>query len=466
MTEEMKILIEIPDKSVGFVVGETVGINIHTIGFGKQTVQVRFLVNDPLGATRFSLRDEERDLEGEDTVISIPVVVDSDFPSGHYLLTAQVASHSENFRAIQTESFQVVAPGERLPDKFPVAPRDHLVDAPYQFAAVAIGELEDAFLVAHEACQKSRNPDGSWGKREDGGKAMYRSPANVTLGYLYAFEAMGSTELKELAIGGLDYLVSEQEECGAYRWWKAGYPDGVMNQRAPFYDTGWAGLALAEGYRVTNDSRYLDAVRGAADWTMTCPYTGNNNYDAFALWFLSLLYEFTGESHYLDAAINRTRGGVFFAQLPRGGWPGHNFHIGYQSITVNGLASLYDILPADHHFTEPLKKRLCMGLNFASFLQNASGDFHQGWEYDRDFQVTEEGFPSGNSGQARSELIRAFYKVKNCIDLPPNIFNGLCRSILTRVRKLNETSEAKGGWWEGSVSLMDIGLLVKWAHEK
>ena len=81
MTEEMKILIEIPDKSVGFVVGETVGINIHTIGFGKQTVQVRFLVNDPLGATRFSLRDKERDLEGEDTVISIPVVVDSDFPS-------------------------------------------------------------------------------------------------------------------------------------------------------------------------------------------------------------------------------------------------------------------------------------------------------------------------------------------------------------------------------------------------
>jgi hypothetical protein len=196
---------------------------------------------------------------------------------------------------------------------------------------------------------------------------------------------------------------------------------------------------------------------------LTCPFTGNNNYDAFALWFLSLLYKFTGEEKYLAAAIDRTEGGVFFGQLPRGGWPGHNFHIGYQSITVNGLASLYDVLPREHPFSEPLKKRLCMGLNFATFLQNVSGDYHQGWEYDREFEINEQGLPSGNSGSARSELIRAFYTVKNRMDLPPNIFHGLCRPIVDRVQKLDETSEAERG---NHTSLMDIGLLLKWAHEK
>jgi hypothetical protein len=462
MAAEMRTFLEIPDKSIGFVVGETPLVNIHTFGFGEQTVQVRFLLNDPLGATRFSLRDEERNLQSEHAVISIPVELGADFPSGEYLITAQVASESANFRAIETESFHVVTPGDRLPDGFPVAPGDHLVNPAFEFAPVEYGELEEAFHLAHAACLRSRNADGSWGKQNDGGKAAYRTPGNVTLGYLYAFEALGASELQEMAIGGLNYLVSEQEDSGAYRWWREGYPEGVMNQRDPFYDTGWAGLALAEGYRMTGDSRYLDATRRAADWTLTCPYTGNNNYDAFALWFLSLLYEFTGEARYLDSAIDRTKHGVFFAQLPRGGWPGHNFHIGYQSITVNGLSSLYDVLPLDHPFALVLKKRLCMGLNFASFLQDTSGDYFQGWEYDRDFQINEQGLPEGNSGQARSELIRAFYIAENRLDLPENIFNGLCQSILRRVARLRQTPGADAN----HASLMDIGLLLLWAHKK
>ncbi len=460
---EPHLLISIPDKSVGFVPGQRISIDLHVIGLDAQTIGIRFAVNDPLGATRLSFRDVDRDLEGGHTVLPFHCDLEPDFPPGAYLVTAQVLSELQNTRAIATESFEVVAPGSRLPDGFPVAPRDCIIDASCTFEPVDPDTLAAAFHTAHTACEVYRNPDGGWGRSPDAEKPAYRWPANITLGYLYGYEALGDEQYKTLALGGLDYLLAEQDANGAFLWWYKGVPGGMMNQRDNFYDTGWAGLALAEGYRVTGKEKYLDAVRRAADWTMTCPFTGNNNYDAFALWFLALLYAFTGEDKYLETAIWRTRGGVFFAQLPRGGWPGHNFHIGYQSITANGLASLYDVLPADHSFSEPLRARLCAALNFATFLQTASGDYCTGWEYDRDFHLDNEGNPVGNTGPARAELIRAFYKTRNRLDVPTNILNGLCRSTTARIESLKNPT---GSEESDHAFLMDIGTLLKWRHNR
>ncbi len=323
--------------------------------------------------------------------------------------------------------------------------------------------LAAAFHTAHTACELCRNPDGGWGTVPDAEKPAYRWPANVILGYLYGYEALGDEQYRKLAVGGLDYLLAEQDENGAFRWWYKAVPGGVMNQRDNFYDTGWAGLALVEGFRVTGEEKYLNAVRRAADWTTTCPFTGNNNYDAFALWFLSLLYDFTGEEKYLNTAIWRTRGGVFFAQLPRGGWPGHNFHVGYQSITANGLASLYDVLPRDHSFSKSLRSRLCAALNFATFLQTPAGDYFNGWEYDRDFRLGGDGNPVGTAGPARAELIRAFYKTRNRLNVPTNILNGLCRSITARIESLKSRSEEEK---TDHTYLMDVGTLLKWRLNK
>ncbi|MDE2997806.1 MAG: hypothetical protein OXU79_01870 [Gemmatimonadota bacterium] len=457
------LLISIPGKSFGFVPGQRISIHLHVIGLNKQTVSVRLAINDPLGATRYASGEVSRDLDGGHAVVPFECDLEPDFQAGTHLVTAQVISGAQNFRAIATESFEVVVPGRRLADGFPVAPRDRIIDANYAFEATDAETLNAAFRTAHVECEACRNPDGGWGTVPDAEKPAYRLPSNVILGYLYGYEALGDEQYRNLAVGGLDYLLAEQDENGAFRWWYKGVPGGVMNQRDNFYDTGWAGLALAEGFRVTGEEEYLDAVRRAADWTATCPFTGNNNYDAFALWFLSLLYAFTGEEKHLETAVWRTRGGVFFAQLPRGGWPGHNFHIGYQSITANGLASLYDVLPTDHPFSDPLRDRLCAALNFATFLQTRTGDYCMGWEYDREFRIDSTGTPTGTMIPARSELVRAFYKTDNRLDVPANIFNGLCRSTTRRIESLKSRPDRDRSEVTG---LMDVGVLLKWRRNK
>lgn len=457
------LLISIPDKSFGFVPGQTISIDLHVIGMDRQTVGARLAINDPFGATRYASGEVNRDLGDGHAVLRFDCGLETDYQPGTYLITAQVHSRAQNFRAIATESFDVVVPGRRLNDGFPVAPRDRIIDANYAFEATDAKALDAAFRTAHAECEACRNPDGGWGTVPDAEKPAYRWPSNVILGYLYGYEALADEQYRKLAVDGLDYLLAEQDENGAFRWWYKGVPGGVMNQRDNFYDTGWAGLALAEGFRVTGEEAYLNAVRRAADWTTSCPFTGNNNYDAFALWFLSLLYAFTGEESYLETAIWRTRGGVFFAQLPRGGWPGHNFHIGYQSITANGLASLYDVLPIDHPFFDSLRDRLCAALNFTTFLQTRTGDYCMGWEYDREFRIDSAGTPMGTVIPARSELVRAFYKTRNRIEVPGNIFNGLCRSTTGRIESLKDRSDRSKS---DSIYLMDIGTLLKWRHNK
>ena len=84
MPDRKKVLIEIPNKSIGFISGDTVLVNLHVLGFSEQTGQVRFLVNDPLGATRQSLRDENRVLSEGHTVLPFAVEIHEDFPPGGY----------------------------------------------------------------------------------------------------------------------------------------------------------------------------------------------------------------------------------------------------------------------------------------------------------------------------------------------------------------------------------------------
>ena len=323
---EPHLLISIPDKSFGFVPGQRIPIDIHVIGMDEQTVQARLAINDPLGATRQASGEVNRDLDDGHTVLRFDCGLETDYQPGTYLITAQVISTAQNFRAIATESFDVVVPGRRQDDGFPVAPRDRIVDANYAFDATDAETLDAAFRTAHAECEACRNADGGWGTVPDAEKPAYRWPSNVILGYLYGYEALGDEQYRKLAVGGLDYLLAEQDENGAFRWWYKGVPGGVMNQRDNLYDTGWAGLALAEGFRVTGEEEYLDAVRRAADWTTTCPFTGNNNYDAFALWFLSLLYsvhrrrKLPGDGHLANARRRLLRatatGRLAGSQLP------------------------------------------------------------------------------------------------------------------------------------------------------
>ena len=264
-------------------------------------------------------------------------------------------------------------PGRRLSDGFPVAPRDCIVDASCTFEPVDPETLAAAFHTAHTACQRCRNADGGWGGSPDSEKPAYRWPANVTLGYLYGYEALGEEQYRKLALGGLDYLLDEQDENGAFRWWYKAVPGGVMNQRDNFYDTGWAGLALAEGFRATGEEKYLDAVRRAADWTMTCPFTGNNNYDAFASGFSPCCMLSPAKTN-----TWRRPSGVPGAASSLRSFPGADGRVTISISAINPLPPMASppcttSSPGDHSFSRPLRDRLCAALNFTTFLQAPTG---------------------------------------------------------------------------------------------
>ena len=452
MATGRKVFISVQEKSIGFAAGDKAAIELHLSGISQQEVLASVIIYDPLGAVRFSSHHFEEVTEG--TVLSYTYAVRSGDPAGRYQVAASVYSERENWRVLATDEFQVVVPGTTYPGALPVVVRDRVFPSPYVFLEVDRRALVELIEKTHKSMLESRNEDGSWGKgRVDDGHPVIRGVGDTTVGYVYAYETLGGDSYKEMALGGLNYLLKEQEPNGQWRWW--GSVEGVVNDTHCFYDTGWAGLALMEGYRVFGDPKYLESAKRAGDWALGCLYTGftkehlpdgllskiylkrptyeftgNNNFDAFSIWYLVPLYRSTGDSKYLEGAVDRVEGAVLSGQLPHGGWPGHNFHIGYHSIISDGITTLYEALPSDHSFRAKLGRRVCMALNFLLYLQDSSGDFYQGWEYDREFMVDGRGRPTGRTVGTRTSMIRAFHATWRGVGLDRWIFNGLAQSAL------------------------------------
>ena len=458
MATERKVFICVQEKSIGFAAGDTAEIELHLSGINGQEVLVSVIIYDPLGAVWYSSHGFKEVSEG--TVLSYPCAVRSGDPAGRYQVAVSIYSEEENWRLLETDEFQVVLPGTTHPGMLPVVVRDRVLPSPYVLREVDREALVELLEKAHESSLENHNEDGSWGKGkpgdymvDGGGHPQIRSVGDTTVGYVYAYEASGGDTYKEMALGGLDYLVKEQEPNGQWRWW--GSVEGVVNNSHCFYDTGWAGLALMEGYRVFGDSRYLETAKRAGDWALGCPYTGftrahmpdgllsqiylkkptyeftgNNNFDAFAMWYLAPLYQVTGESKYLEGAVDRMEGAVLSGQLPYGGWPGHNFAVGYHTILCDGLTVLYEALPSDHPFKAKLGRRVCMALNFLLYLQDSSGNFYQCWEYDREFMIDGQGRPVGRMAGTRTSMIQAFYVAWRVFGLDRWIFTGLAQSAL------------------------------------
>ena len=79
------------------------------------------------------------------------------------------------------------------------------------------------------------------------------------------------------------------------------------------------------------------------------------------------------------------------------------------------------------------------------------------------FHIDGAGTPTGTMIPARSELVHAFYKTHNRIEVPANVFNGLCRSTTVRIESLRDRPDRD----KSDVTyLMDIGTLLKWRHNK
>ena len=456
------LFLEIVDKSIGLVAGEVVTIRAHTLGWQSQPGTVRLEVNDAVGARHFLDSRDNGSIYQDGAVFEAEWEIPADTSSGRYTVTATILGEEENTRRIATDDFEVVALEVKSPGRFPALPRDRTIECLSEFSPVSREKLVDYFQVCHEMCEQDRNPDGSWGKgynsQEHSFHPLYRSVANIILGYLFGYSLFGEEAYRDRAQAGLQYLLDEQEPNGAFRWWYT--QEGVLNDRDCFYSSGWAALALVEGYRTLGDQRCLEAVRRVADWTVGCPATGNNNYDAFALWFLGPLHEITGEKVYLESAVRRAEEAVFPAQCPHGGYPGHNSYVGYQLIILKGLASLFRALPDDHAFKPNLRRRLVLATNNVIYKQADSGAVYGGWEYNPDFTIDEHSRPVGT--QSSEPFPYALHLAWRELSFDRRFFDGMCQAQATHCEDLKQMSP---GDRANRAKLLEPATLLRWYDE-
>ena len=456
------LFLEIVDKSIGLLAGQRATLRVHASGWQPQRGSARLEVNDAVGARHFLESRDDVSIEAGPADFEFVWEIPDDAPPGRYSVTATLFGGTENIRSVVSDDFEVLAVEVTSPGRFPALPRDRTISCLYDFEPVRRKQLVDYFQVCHEICEQDRNPDGSWGKgynsQELSFHPLYRSVANIILGYLIGYRLFGEETYRDRAVGGLHYLLDEQEPNGAYRWWYT--REGVLNDRDCFYSSGWAALALVEGYRMLGDERCLSAVRRVADWTVRCPATGNNNYDAFALWFLGPLFEITGEEAYLESAVRRTEEAIFVAQCPHGGYPGHNSYVGYQLIILKGLASLHKALPRDHPFAPALRRRLILATNNVIYKQSDSGAVYGGWEYNPEFTIDEHSRPVGRVSS--EPFPYALYLAWRELNFDRRFFDGMCRVQVSHVEDLKGMSHEER---DNRAKLLEPATLLRWYDE-
>jgi hypothetical protein len=118
------------------------------------------------------------------------------------------------------------------------------------------------------------------------------------------------------------------------------------------FDNGQCGVALFELYEVTNEKRFLKGAIATADWSLERSCVPNWNYNSFSVYLLATAYRVTHESKYLEAAKEKARLGLLPGQLQDGTYKGrwadqHNARPAYHYIMVRGLTALFAVLPND-----------------------------------------------------------------------------------------------------------------------
>lgn len=196
----------------------------------------------------------------------------------------------------------------------------------------------------------------------------------------------------------LDYLIGKQAEQGYFPYpidpvapphlqrqaAKAAlkYPDRVkggfiyLEADGAQFDTGCCAYALAYGYHMTKEGRFLAAARKAGDWALQFPLSANWNYNAFSVWQLAKLYAVTRERQYLDGAVRIAKLGVLPGQMENGRWSDqHNAKAVYHWIMVRALVALLGALPEKHDDARLVRERtkLAIDSRVADIVRDGGG---------------------------------------------------------------------------------------------
>jgi len=229
------------------------------------------------------------------------------------------------------------------------------------------GWLNPTWSVLTYEAEADYNHDGSWGKgymsanfstywlipshakwRKQFGVAkrpLCRQCATRILAYLN-YSASTSQNKKELefANNGLQYLLGEQMQNGAFHWWWTPEGKGQLGKIGLLLETGLSGRAMIYGYKAFGKKEYLASsdravnyILGEAEKPIPVP-----NYAAFALLCLSGYADVTKDTNVLNKAITIATRDIISKQLPTGAWPDHDSYIHYHGIILLALESLYD----------------------------------------------------------------------------------------------------------------------------
>jgi len=108
------------------------------------------------------------------------------------------------------------------------------------------------------------------------------------------------------------------------------------------FDNGMVGWGLLYAHALTNDPKYFDAALRAGEWAVKRPLVTNWNYNSFSGQLLARLYRITRDSKWLEAARRKFEYGVLPGQLPNGRWVDqHNAKIQYHSVMMRALIEYY-----------------------------------------------------------------------------------------------------------------------------
>lgn len=248
--------------------------------------------------------------------------------------------------------------------------------------------------------------DGSWGRTHYGYRMALRDSywrADV-YGFLAARNDLPAVVYAQRADAVLQYLLTVQSQGGTGVF---GFPADVANpefgsrvQQAIdtcpscihngwiislpgsdiaelYYDHGYALVSLVRAYERTHDASLLSPMTSAADWILDKPLTTNINYLSALSKGLCYAYRATGDSRYLDRAVELHVQGILpFLNENGEATDAHNARLEYHGFIVSGLIALRQSLPADHALIAQLDQTLA-----AAVARMASRDLQENGDY-------------------------------------------------------------------------------------
>ena len=242
----------------------------------------------------------------------------------------------------------------------------------------AVDDVRRAFAAWHGVHEKDYRGKGTWGPEDARHYCLCHCGIFHAEPYMVACEHLGDRhEYRQRIVEACDRMLAAQHPAGWFpcRCWG---PETAEQESRPgdggAFTNGSVGEGLLMAGRLLDQAAYVDAGRRAADYAWY-RWEDNQNYAAFAVWHLAMLYELEPDPATLAKAVYYAQNFASRGITTSGAQDGHNYYTAYGSITLKGMARLLEVMPGDHEFRAELRDRTLRFANQVLSRQQPSGLF-------------------------------------------------------------------------------------------